>query len=127
MKNIKLLKCPTLLDTFRISEDWQFAIAYNAALKLCTILLYAEGFKPERTLHHFRTINALPLILGDRHKSNADYLDLCRKKRNTLEYNHTGGIAESDIQELIKFVEELKTEVITWLFEKHPELVSSNL
>ena len=25
-----------------ISNDWRFGIAYNAALKLCTILLYAE-------------------------------------------------------------------------------------
>jgi hypothetical protein len=31
-----------------ISEDWRFGIAYNAALKLCTILLYAEGYRPEK-------------------------------------------------------------------------------
>lgn len=30
-------------STARLSSDWQFGIAYNAALKLCTILLYAEG------------------------------------------------------------------------------------
>lgn len=35
-----------------ISADWQFGIAYNAALKLCTILLYASGYKPEKTLQH---------------------------------------------------------------------------
>jgi hypothetical protein len=33
-----------------ISSDWRFGIAYNAALKLCTILLYAEGYRSERTL-----------------------------------------------------------------------------
>lgn len=43
-----------------ISDDWRFGIAYNAALKLCTILLYAEGYQPERTLQHYRTIQALP-------------------------------------------------------------------
>lgn len=26
-----------------ISPDWRFNIAYNAALKLCTILLYVKG------------------------------------------------------------------------------------
>lgn len=26
-----------------ISADWRFGIAYNAALKLCRILLFAEG------------------------------------------------------------------------------------
>lgn len=41
-----------------ISLDWRFGIAYNAALKLCTILLYAEGYKPERNLQHYRTIHA---------------------------------------------------------------------
>ena len=30
-----------------ISADWRFGIAYNATLKLCTILLYAEGYKAE--------------------------------------------------------------------------------
>jgi hypothetical protein len=48
-----------------ISHDWQYGIAYNAALKLCTILLYAEGFKPAKgTLAHFRVLSALPHILG---------------------------------------------------------------
>jgi len=31
-----------------ISTDRRFGIAYNAALKLCTILLYAEGFRPKK-------------------------------------------------------------------------------
>ena len=43
-----------------ISADWRFGIAYNATLKLCAILLYAEGYKAERNLQHYRTIQALP-------------------------------------------------------------------
>ena len=39
-----------------ISADWRFGIAYNAALKLCTILLYAGGYRPEKNLQHYRTI-----------------------------------------------------------------------
>ena len=35
-------------STTRLSSDWQFGIAYNAALKLCTILLYAKGYRPDR-------------------------------------------------------------------------------
>lgn len=31
-----------------ISADWRFGIAYNAALKLCTILLHASGYRPRR-------------------------------------------------------------------------------
>ena len=36
-----------------ISADWRFGIAYNAALKLCTVLLYAEGYRPEKSLAHY--------------------------------------------------------------------------
>ena len=33
-----------------LSADWRFGIAYNAALKLCMILLYSEGYEAERNL-----------------------------------------------------------------------------
>ena len=33
-----------------ISADWQFGIAYNTALKLCTLLLHTSGYRPEKTL-----------------------------------------------------------------------------
>jgi hypothetical protein len=49
-----------------LSADWRFGIAYNAALKLCTVLMYCEGFRPEKNLAHYRTLQALPLILGKR-------------------------------------------------------------
>jgi hypothetical protein len=67
------------------SNDWRFGIAYNAALKLCTILLNASGYRPDRLQAHFRTLQALPLILGSDRKSDAGYLDRCRKIRNTVE------------------------------------------
>jgi len=65
-----------------VSADWRFGIAYNAALKLCTILLYAKGYRPERALAHYRTIQALPLIIGKEKEKDATYLDSCRIKRN---------------------------------------------
>ena len=105
-----------------ISHDWQFGIAYNAALKLCTVLLYAEGFRPERTLQHYRTIKALPMILGSIRENDASYLDTCRTKRNVIEYDYIGGVSEKDVKELIEFVRELKQDVMKWVKEKHPEL-----
>ncbi len=105
-----------------ISDDWRFGIAYNAALKLCTILLYAEGFKAERTLQHYRTIQALPLILGNKRKDDAEYLNSCRSKRNIVEYDYVGGVTGHNADELIEFVKELKADVLEWLNNNHPEL-----
>jgi len=106
-----------------ISTDWRFGIAYNAALKLCRILLAAEGYRPSHDSQHYRTLAALPEILGDTKKADAEYLDDCRKKRNIIEYDSVGGASESDADELIMFVKEFRGEVIAWLRKEHPELV----
>jgi uncharacterized protein (UPF0332 family) len=106
-----------------ISDDWRFGIAYNAALKLCTILLYAEGYRPDKNLAHYRTLQALPLILGEKRKGDAEYLDTCRTKRNTVEYDCVGGVTGSEADELIEFVQGLERDVLAWLRSKHPELL----
>jgi len=108
--------------TGSVSPDWQFGIAYNAALKLCTILLRAEGFRPAHGLQHYRTIMAMPLILGDDRKEDANYLDSCRKKRNVVEYDYVGGASEDDAKELVRFADKFCQEVQTWLKKNHPEL-----
>jgi hypothetical protein len=106
-----------------ISADWRFGIAYNAALKLCTILLHASGYRPEKNLQHYRSIAALPLILGEQWKDEADYLETCRRKRNMAEYDMAGVATEQDTSELVDFVKELREQVLGWLNENHSELV----
>lgn len=106
-----------------ISADWQFGIAYNAGLKLCAILLYASGYRPEKTLQHYRTLQALPLILGPERKADAAYLDACRIKRNTVEYDYAGAATRKDAQELIEFTWELREAVMDWLQREHIELL----
>ncbi|HLG15416.1 MAG TPA: hypothetical protein VJH03_13080 [Blastocatellia bacterium] len=105
-----------------ISADWRFGIAYNATLKLCTILLHASGYRPEKALQHYRTIAALPLILGERWKDNADYLETCRRKRNIAEYDRVGVVTEQDASELASFCRELRQGVFDWLNSNRPEL-----
>jgi len=106
-----------------LSPDWRFGIAYNAALKLCTILLYSEGFRPERTLQHYRTIMAFPVILGKEKEADARYLDICRTKRNVAEYDRVGSITDTEARELIQFVLGFRGDVVAWLKEKHPDLL----
>ena len=105
-----------------ISDDWKFGIAYNAVLKLCTVLLYCEGYRPEKNLAHYRTLQALPLILGAERQGDADYLDRCRTKRNITEYDSVGQISPDEAADMLKFAHEFRTEVIEWLSKRHPEL-----
>ena len=106
-----------------ISPDWRFGIAYNAALKLCTILVRAEGYRPAHGLQHYRAIMAMPLVLGQGKQADANYLDSCRTKRNTVEYDYVGGASDADADELIEFATELKAEVLKWLKDNHPKLL----
>jgi len=108
-----------------ISADWRFGIAYNAALKLCTILVFASGYRPEKTLQHYRTIQALSLVLGPPRQPDVEYLDTCRSRRNTIEYDHAGGVTTNNADELIDFVKDLRGDVLEWLRQNHPELLPS--
>jgi len=107
----------------QLSDDWKFGIAYNAALKLCTIMLYAAGYRPENTLAHYRTLLAIEFTIGPHRKEDAVYLDACRAKRNMLEYDNIGGASRAEAQELLDFTKELKIEVLKILQEQHPDLV----
>lgn len=106
-----------------VSNDWKFGIAYNAALKLCTILLNASGYRVNSTSAHHYTISAMPLILGDEKKPDAAYLDQCRRLRNKVEYDSVGGASIEDVKEIIDFIEEFHFEVKKWLKVNHKNLL----
>jgi len=106
-----------------LSPDWRFGIAYNAALKLCTILLYTSGYRPDKSLAHIRTIHALSKIMGVDKDDDEAYLDACRIKRNTVEYTNAGEATSSDAEELIDYVKDFKVEVEEWLNKRYPEFL----
>ena len=57
-----------------LSVDWQFGIAYNASLKLCNIMLYVHGYRPENALAHYRAIMALKEIEEENWEQYSVYL-----------------------------------------------------
>ena len=119
----------TLLAGFRTAKgvddsDWTFNIAYNAVLKLATVPLYAEGYRADKMNNHYRTFQAIPLIIGKEQKASAAYLDKCRQKRNSATYDRVAVVSKKEAKELIDFAEEFKEVITTWLDEKHPELAA---
>lgn len=102
-----------------ISDDWQFGIAYNAALKLANILVRTSGYRIKGQGHHMNTIAMIPLILGAHKSEDRDYLDACRRKRNIVEYDCVGGATSEDVKELRQFVKEFQKEVLVWLSNKN--------
>ena len=106
-----------------ISADARHYLAYNAALKLCAVLLLAEGYRPEKGQgSHQRTIDAIRHILGDGRQDDIDYLHLCRSKRNTSAYDFVGTIAPENVEQLIAFTKRFRSEVLIWIRQHHPDL-----
>ena len=98
-----------------ISPAWRFAIAYNAALRLCTAVLAAAGLRAARDQKHYRTIAALPFLLGDEATDLAEFLDTCRLKRHDVTYEALSAVSTAEADELIEAVVELEGRVRGWL------------
>ncbi len=106
-----------------LSIDWKFGIAYNAALKLCTVMLFTQGYRPENALAHYRTIMALKEIGDGSWEEYAIYLNACRIKRNTMEYDKSNVITVDEATKLIEFSRQFYIEVKTYLQQYYPHLL----
>jgi len=107
-----------------VSADWRFAIAYNAALQCCRIALYCAGFQPQRgQSEHYRVIQSLSLTLGVDFEEMSSYLNSCRSKRNISDYDSMGTISDSEVDELIKNVQELQTDLLRWLKKNYRKYI----
>ena len=73
-----------------VSDDWRFAIAYNAALQAATAALAASGYRAPRENHHYRVIQSLELTIAKDAKFIRAF-DVFRKKRNISNYDIGGG------------------------------------
>lgn len=106
-----------------MSEDWQLAIAYNAALQLAVVALAASGYRATRDAHHYRVIQSLTFTLGVDTKLVAK-LDAFRKKRNVSDYERVGLVSEKEAQEMVALATQLRSDVLAWLKKHHPELMT---
>ena len=111
-----------------VSADNHFSMAYNAALKLCTIALQAEGYKTAHGAgHHNTAINSLSLTLGVDQKETAIYLSTCSRTRSQAMYERVGVATDRDARELEQTARKLRQDVVQWLKRRHPELVPDGL
>lgn len=107
-----------------LSADRRFATAYNAALQLATIVLRAEGYRTGGTGHHATAIAAFRAIVGPKMEGLGDYLDACRSKRNTVDYDGVGVASQCEVEEVVVEARRMQSFVRTWLARHHPELLS---
>ncbi len=107
-----------------ISASWRFAIAYNAGLRLCSVALAAGGYRAAREQKHYRTIAALPLVIGDDAEEIATFLDRCRVKRHDVTYEALDHVSMAEAEQLIAAVRDLDRLVRDWLRRERPGILA---
>jgi len=112
-----------LMDARReFPAEWRFGLAFTAALNLCTIYLQASGYHADNE-SHLKAIHALPLILGDDHKADADYLESCFVLRNQKKSDQSTSITPQQASKLVYFVEDLYLQTCEWLRSSESGLI----
>lgn len=105
-----------------LSADRRFATAYNAALQLCKLAIAISGYRIAPVAgHHQTTLEAAVLALGPSCKPFADYFDLCRRKRNFIDYDHAEVATETEAKELVEKAAEFERFVEAWILKHHPK------
>lgn len=91
-----------------ISPQSRFALAYNAALRLCSLALAKAGYRATRDQKHYRSVAALPLILGTQAQELAAFLEACRTKRHQITYEGDDLVSEEEAIALVDAADELR-------------------
>src|ERR1700730_7786243 len=81
--------------TASLSNDWRFAIAYNAGLRAAAA---AAGYRASRDSHHYRVIQSLELTVGADAKLIRSF-EAFRKKRNISNYEVGGSISDPEVKD----------------------------
>jgi hypothetical protein len=105
-----------------ISADRRFACLYSAALQLAHMVIACCGYRvPTRAGHHQITFEVLPLAPGAAFQDYAEYFDVCRQKRNLVEYDGVLLASETEVEHLLLEVSSFQTDVEDWIKSQHPD------
>lgn len=106
-----------------LSADRRFATAYNAALQLSQIVIHCAGYRVKiGGGHHQKTFEAVRIAVRTTEIEDlADYFDLCRRKRNDIDYDAAGIVSDTDADELISKAKDFKILVEDWIKNNYPQ------
>lgn len=105
-----------------LSADRKFATAYNAALQLCKMAIACAGYRLTVGIgHHQKTFEAAKIAVTTTDAEKlADYFEVCRRKRNVIDYDAADTISETEADELLKKAGEFQVLIEDWIAGNHP-------
>lgn len=104
-----------------LSADRRFATAYNAALQAANRAIACAGYRISAKIGHHRiTLESVQLVLGKSATPFTDYFDLCRRKRNQIDYSRSRVATETEAQESVAKAREFYQLVEAWISKSRP-------
>jgi uncharacterized protein (UPF0332 family) len=104
-------------EVTKLSPDWRFNIAYNAALQCAKAALAVAGYRTSRESHHYRLIHSLAYTIQADDKLIIQF-DMFRKKRNISDYMRAGEVSDLEVSEMIALAKKLRRCVNEWIMAK---------
>jgi SAV_6107-like HEPN len=106
-----------------LSADRRFATAYNAALQAANMVIACAGYRiTARVGHHRISFESAAFTLGATGQAFTDYFDLCRRKRNLIDYTFSHVASETEAEEILTKTREFCDFVEKWIAAKYPKL-----
>lgn len=105
-----------------LSADRRFATAFNAALQTAKMVIACAGYRTAGLGHHQTTFEAAELALGPQSARLIAYFDLCRRKRNVVDYDRAYVASETEAEQIIREADALLAMAELWTAENHPAL-----
>lgn len=106
-----------------LSSDRRFATAYNAALQAGKMAIACAGYRVTAGAGHHRiSFEAAKLAIGKAADPYCDYFDICRRKRNVIDYDDANVATETESQEILTKAKEFLEIVEQWIVQKHSAL-----
>lgn len=107
-----------------LSDDRRFAIAYNAVFLLGKMALACAGYRALSGMHHRTTLDAVRLAMGAAESARTRYFQVCRRKRNIVDYDLASGASAAEAAELLDAARRFRRDVEKWIAAAHPDLSS---
>lgn len=103
------------------SADRRFATAYNAVLQPVKMAVACTGYRiTSGAGHHQKSFEAIKAAIGTAEAENlADYFDLCRRKRNHIDYDFADVVTETEAEELLEKAKEFQILIEDWIDKNH--------
>jgi hypothetical protein len=105
-----------------LSPDRGFATAYNAALQVAQMVVLCAGYRVAAVPgHHVTAFQATEATMGSSVSRLMAYFEVCRRKRNQVDYDGTGIATDTEAAELIVKAEEFLLLAENWIAGNHPQ------